>query len=246
MTHKYSPDIFGMAIKDYFKHQQAEDILVHSPDFDDDVIPVSVLFRSYQEMPELEKEALKHCFGKVLDVGCGAGSHSLYLQNERKLDVTAMDISEGAIEVCKLRGLKDARNVSFEEFENENFDTLLFLMNGTGIIGKLENLNSFFLKIKKLLTLSGQVLIDSSNLKYLFDEDEDGGIWIDASKGYYGELQYRLSYKNQRSAPFDWLFLDFDTLQLAAAQNGFHCQLLKKGKHYDYLAKMTLKDVGMK
>ncbi|HET7360657.1 MAG TPA: class I SAM-dependent methyltransferase [Salinimicrobium sp.] len=241
---KPNPDIFGMAIKDYFKRQQAENIIVHSPDFEDDVIPVSVLFRGYHEMPEIEKTALRHCFGRVLDVGCGAGSHSLYLQDEKKLDVTAIDISEGAIEICKLRGLKDARNAAFSEFKSENFDTILLLMNGTGIIGKLEDLNGFFQKIKKLLTLSGQVLIDSSDLKYLFDIDEDGGIWIDASQGYYGELQYRLSYKNQSSTLFDWLFLDFETLQLAALQNGFNCELLKEGEHYDYLARLTLKDVG--
>jgi len=239
--HKNNPDIFGNAIKDFYLNGEAEDIIVHSPDFDDDVIPVDYLFRKYPDMPPLEQQALKQSFGRVLDIGCGAGSHSLYLQKEKELAVTAIDTSAGAIEVCGLRGIRDARNISLEEFQEETFDTLLLLMNGTGIVGQMKNLDTFFHKLKTLLNPGGQVLIDSSDLSYLFDKDEDGGIWIDASKGYYGELQYSLSYGNETSAAFDWLYLDFNSLHLAASKNGFECELLKEGEHYDYLAKLTIK-----
>ncbi len=240
-VHKNNSDIFGNAIKDFHFHGKAEDIIVHSPDFEDDAIPVDYLFRKYSEMPALEQKALQKCHGKVLDIGCGAGSHSLYLQQEKKLQVTAIDTSEGAIEVCSLRGIKDVRNISFEDFEGERFDTLLLLMNGTGIVGRMEKLDNFFLKLKTLLKPGGQVLIDSSDLSYLFDRDEDGGIWIDASEGYYGELQYSLSYGKETSAEFDWLYLDFNSLHLAASKNGFDCELLKEGEHYDYLSKLTIK-----
>lgn len=215
--------------------------MVHSPDFDDDIISLPYLFRSFKEMPLLEKTALKHCKGKVLDVGCGAGSHSLYLQENKKLKVVSIDISEGAVEICKNRGLKDVRNISFEDI-NEKFDTLLFLMNGTGIIGKLEKLDNFFKKLKKILHSNGQVLIDSSDLSYLFDKDEDGGIWINAAEGYYGEIQYKLSYKKEESDYFDWLYLDYNSLNLAASKNGFSCTLLQEGKHYDFLAKLSMEN----
>ena len=238
---KNNPDIFGKAIWEYHFHGKAEDIVVHSPDFDDDVIPVDYLFRTYSEMPPLEQKALHQCRGKVLDIGCGAGSHALFLQEEKGLQVTAIDTSEGAIEVCSLRGIKDVRTVSFEDFEGETFDTLLLLMNGTGIVGRMAHLDRFFLKLKTLLNPKGQVLIDSSDLSYLFDRDEDGGIWIDASAGYYGELQYSLSYGNETSAAFDWLYLDFNSLNLAAAKNVLKCELLEEGEPYDYLAKLTLK-----
>lgn len=213
--------------------------MVHSPDFDDDVIPVAYLFRDYQEMPVLEKKALQLCKGRVLDVGCGAGSHSLYLQKEKKLEVTAIDTSKGAVEVCRKRGLIDARNISFEEVAEEKFDTILLLMNGTGIIGRMKNLDGFFNKLEHLLNPHGQVLLDSSNLIYLFEADEDGGIWVDAGRGYYGELHYSLSYKGETSPGFDWLYLDFDSLSLAAAKNGFTCEKIQEGDHYDYLAKLT-------
>ncbi|HET8884775.1 MAG TPA: class I SAM-dependent methyltransferase [Salinimicrobium sp.] len=233
-------DVFGAAISDFFENKKADDIIVHSPDFEDDVIEVSYLFRSYQEMPKLEQKALNHCFGKVLDVGCGAGSHSLFLQNEKKLEVTAIDTSEGAVEICKRRGIKDVRLQDFFKMENENFDTILLLMNGIGIVGNLYNLDDFFQQLKNLLTPNGQVILDSSDLRYLFDEDEDGGIWIDASEGYYGELEFQMSYKDLKSETFEWLYIDFNTLQLAAHTNGFEIELLQEGEHYDYLAKLTL------
>lgn len=238
---KNNPDIFGKAIKAYFENGDAKDILVHSPDFDDDVIPVPYLFRNFSEMPPLEKKALSLSKGRVLDVGCGAGSHALYLQEEKKLEVTAIDTSAGAIEVCENRGIKDARNISFEDLSEETFDTILLLMNGTGIVGKMRNLDTFFQKLKSLLNPEGQVLIDSSDLVYLFDTDEDGGVWVDAANGYYGELTYSLSYKGETSKSFDWLYLDFDSLYLASLKNGFACEQVMKGEHYDYLARLTLK-----
>ena len=237
---KNNPDIFGKAIKAYFESGDEEDILVHSPDFDDDIIPVPYLFRSFKEMPPLEKKALQLSKGRVLDVGCGAGSHALYLQKEKKLEVTAIDTSEGAVEICRARGIKNAINTSFEDLSEEKFDTILMLMNGTGIVGKMRKLDSFFQKLKSLLKPNGQVLIDSSDLVYLFDTDEDGGVWIDAANGYYGELTYSLSYKGETSEAFDWLYLDFDSLYLASSKNGFNCEQVQKGEHYDYLARLTL------
>ncbi|QED37682.1 methyltransferase domain-containing protein [Antarcticibacterium arcticum] len=230
------PDIFGSAISAYYHHKDATDILVHSPDFDDDVIPVHYLFRDYKEMPLLERTALDNCSGKVLDVGCGAGSHALYLQKHKKLDVTAIDISPGAIEIAAQRGLKKTRCIDFFDLKNEKFDTLLFLMNGTGIIGKLDKLDDFFTHCKELLTTNGKILIDSSDLRYLLDEDEDGGLWVEMNSNYYGEMQYSISYKNEVSPIFNWLYIDFKMLQLAASKNSFSCSLLKEGDHFDYLA----------
>lgn len=233
-----NPDIFGDAISDFHHKNNPENIIVHSSDFDDDEIPVDYLFRNFQEMPPLEKTALQSCRGKILDVGCGAGSHSRYLQQEKKLEVVPIDVSEKAIETCKLRGLKNARSQDFFKLENEKFDTILLLMNGVGIVGKLENLSRFFKKLAELLAPNGKVLLDSSDLSYLFEAEKDGGIWIDVSQGYYGEMTYRTSYKNQTSAAFDWLYLDFETLKFAAESHGFDCELVQQGAHYDYLAEL--------
>jgi len=236
LSSKANVDVFGNAISAYYDEEDETPIFVHSPDFDDDEILVPYLFRDFKEMPPLEQAALEKATGKILDVGCGAGSHALYLQNQKELNVTAIDISEGALKVCKERGIKNTMKIDYFDLQNEKYDTILLLMNGTGIIGKLKNLDRFFQHSKTLLSNDGQILIDSSDLSYLFDPDEDGGIWIDPDAPYYGELEFSISYKGERSNEFPWLYLDFNSLALAAEGNNFSCELIKKGEHFDYLA----------
>lgn len=232
-------DLFGKAILDYQTNNSPEDLITSTSISDEDEMSVAYLFRSHAEMPNIEQNALALAKGKVLDIGCGAGSHSLYLQNELKLNVTAIDISTAAIETCKLRGLKDARVQDFMTLEGEKFDTILLLMNGTGICGKLKNLPQFLTKLKDLLNPGGQILIDSSDIIYMFDEDEDGGKWIPSENDYYGELIFNISYKGEQDTPIDWLYLDYNTLQNAAFGNGLKPELILEGAHYDYLAKLT-------
>ena len=232
-------DIFGAAIRDFYNKKYSEDIIVQAIDFEDDIIPIPYLFRSYSEMPAIEQKALDLSYGDVLDIGCGAGSHSLFLQEEKKLDVSAIDISEGAIEVCKKRGIHKADVLDIFTLKEQQFDTLLLLMNGSGIMGKLSNISHFFLHIKKLIKPKGQILVDSSDIIYLF-ENEKGEFWVDASAGYYGEMQYKLKYKNTESDWFDWLYIDYSTLQNAANVHGFLCELVIEGENNDFLAKLTV------
>ena len=208
---------------------------MHSQDFEDDVIPIKYLFRKRQDMPEVEQKALDHCRGKVLDVGCGAGSHALELQKNKELQVKAIDTSIGAVEVAHKRGVLNVACQDFFDIKNEKFDTILMLMNGSGIIGKLENLNHFFHYCKTLLNTGGQVLMDSSDLIYLFDED------FEEADSYYGEFQYRISYKETSSDLFDWLFIDAELLKQKAELNDFNCQIILEGENHDYLACLTIK-----
>jgi len=233
-------DLFGKAIFDFHTKNSPEDISTETSISEEDEMSVEYLFRSYNEMPEIEKKALQLAKGKILDVGCGAGSHALSLQNERSLDVTAIDISEKAIETCLLRGIKNAKVENILDFEGEKFDTILLLMNGTGIFGKLKNCTQYLNKLKSLLNPGGQILIDSSDIIYMFDEDEDGGKWIPSENDYYGELVFNISYKGEKEEPFDWLYLDYNTLQNAAIANGLHCELILEGEHYDYLARLSI------
>lgn len=224
-------DIFGKAIKAYYEKGENEPIIVHSPDFEDDEISPEYLFRDYEAMPEIEQKALNLCKGRVLDVGCGAGSHALYLQNSKNLNVKAIDTSPGSVEIARKRGVESAECIDFFQLKNEKFDTLLFLMNGSGIIGKLANIGEFFLQCRDLLAEGGQVLIDSSDLIFLFDEKPSG-------LPYYGELEFSVSYKNETSESFDWLYIDEELLKFYASKNKFSCKIVKKGSHYDYLAQL--------
>ncbi|WP_291151720.1 class I SAM-dependent methyltransferase [Flavobacterium sp. UBA7680] len=233
-------DLFGKAMYDFQTNNSPENIITETSISEEDEMSVEYLFRSYDEMPKIEQKALQLAIGKTLDVGCGAGSHSLSLQNDRNLDVTSIDISEKAIETCKLRGLKNAKVENILDFEGEKFDTIILLMNGTGIFGKLENCNTYLSKLKSLLNLGGQILIDSSDIIYMFDEDEDGGKWIPSETEYYGELTFTISYKGEKEETFDWLYLDYNTLQNAAIANGLKCELVTEGDHYDYLARLSI------
>ena len=231
-------DLMGRAIWDYYYQKNSEDLQTETSISELDDLPVSYLFRNYQEMNALEKKALDLSFGKVLDVGSGAGSHSLYLQNERKLEVTALDISPKSIEICKARGVKNAICEDLLQFSEKNFDTVLLLMNGTGIFQSLEHIDQYLQKLKSLVAENGQILIDSTDILYMYDQDEDGGVLVPAT-GYYGELDYYLHYKGESELPMKWLYLDFDTLENAAFANGFKIQKIEQLED-SYLAQLTL------
>ena len=229
-------DIFGKAILDFQTSNSPEDLVTETNISEADEMSVEYLFRNYKEMPKLEKKAMQLAKGKVLDVGCGAGSHSLYLQ-KKGFDVTSIDISENAIKACQLRGLQNARVQNLLEVENEKFDTIILLMNGTGIFGTLAETSRYLQKLKSLLNSNGQILIDSSDIIYMFDKNEDSSFLVPANH-YYGELTFTISYKGEVEVPFPWLYLDYNTLQNAAHDNGLQCELVLEGNHYDYLAKL--------
>lgn len=228
-------DLFGKAILDYQTNNNPQDLITETSISEADEMSVAYLFRSYPDMPKIEQKALQLAKGKVLDIGCGAGSHSLYLQNDSDLDVTSIDISENAIKACRLRGLKNASVADMMQFDGK-FDTIILLMNGTGIFGKLKNVAAYLQKLKSLLNENGQILIDSSDIIYMFDEDDSEV----SDNGYYGEVTFKISYKGENETPFDWLYLDCNTLQNAAHANGLQCELVIEGEHYDYLAKLSL------
>ena len=233
-------DPMGAAIADYHRTGRAGTLRVFSSQFDEDEIPVDTLFRTYPEMPVIEQQALTLSQGHILDVGAGSGCHALALQEMGK-EVTAIDISELSVEVMRLRGVCDARAVDlYDEHLDETFDTILMLMNGSGIIGNIEGMERFFLRMKRLLAPGGCIYMDSSDLKYLFEE-EDGSYLIDVADAYYGLVDFRMQYKQVKGDTFDWLYIDFDTLSFYAEQYGFTAEMVCEGEHYDYLAKIYLK-----
>lgn len=234
-------DPIGAALLSFYETQDDVPIQVEMDIAEEDTLAPSYFFRSFEQCPQLEQTALKLAHGKVLDVGAGAGSHSLYLQNQG-LEVTGLDISPYSVEVMKKRGLAKVRLANFYDLPKEPFDTLLLLMNGIGLVQTLEGFEAFFLKARTLLAPKGQILLDSSDLIYMFEQD-DGSYLIDLNDKYLGEVEFNLSYKNISGQPFNWLYVAEDLLQDAAEKNGFNCEIIQQGPHYDYLAKLTLLDL---
>jgi cyclopropane fatty-acyl-phospholipid synthase-like methyltransferase len=231
-------DLFGKAILDFQQNNTSENLLTETNISEPDVMEVSYLFREFANMPKLEQKALDLAFGSILDVGCGAGSHSLYLQENKNYKITAIDISANAIECCKLRGVKNALNCNLLELNNQKFDTILLLMNGTGIFGTYLQTDVYLQKLKSLLNPNGQILLDSSDIIYMYNQEDIQEIKKDKTQ-YYGELNFTIHYKNETEKTFPWLYLDFETLKNKAKNNQLQCELIQEGNHYDYLAKLT-------
>ena len=230
-------DVLGNAIYDYYFKKNKNPLITWTSYTKKEMLDCKYFFRKYDQMPLIEKTALDLSKGKILDVGCGAGCHSLYLQDFKKQNITSIDISKKCIEVSKVLGLKKTINQSFFKHKNNKYDTILFLMNGAGICGTLDRLELLLNHSAKLLNDSGQLLIDSSDLIYLFDKDSDGGVWVSGDK-YYGELEYYLSYENQEEN-FPWLYVDYKKLEEIAFKNKLQCEKIISGENYDYLAKIT-------
>ena len=232
-------DPMGRAIADYYAKGKAAKLRVFSSQFDEDEIPVKHLFRTYDGMSPIEQTALQLAQGKILDCGAGSGCHALALQDLGK-EVSAIDISPLSVEVMEKRGVKSVQQADlFNLAAVQEYDTVLMLMNGSGIIGKVDNMEKFFTKMKQILKPGGVVYMDSSDLKYLF-EDEDGSFAIDLAGDYYGQVDFRMQYKQIKGDTFDWLYIDFQTLSLYASQYGFKAELVQEGEHYDYLAALRI------
>jgi len=216
-------DAIGRAILDFAAYGKAEDIIVASDICEDDVIPVPYLFRDFEAMPDLEKIALNLCEGKVLDIGAGAGSHSKALL-EKGIDVHAIDISPGA--VVHMQGQKiNAREIDFRNISDEKYDTLLLLMNGIGIASRFNALEDFLKHAKNCLTENGKIICDSTDVSYLY-EDEEGGVWMDLNSDYFGDFKFKMSYKETETDWFDWLYIDFNKLSETAEKVGFSTELI--------------------
>lgn len=228
-------DPLGRIILDYNSDQVEREITVESDLCEDDFIPASYLFRSYEEMPRIEQIALDHCKGNTLDIGAGAGIHAKHLQ-EKGFNVEAIDISSGAVAHMKSQGLR-AEVADFFSVTDQ-YDTLLMMMNGIGIAGNLKNLERTLLHACKMLRPNGQLLFDSTDIKYLY-MDDDGGFWVDLNTEYYGNFNFRMHYEDQSTDWFEWLYVDFETLQKTTDKLNLKLEKLYEEEH-QFLAKITI------
>lgn len=231
-----SPDPFETAFFDYLDGVAHDPIIVHNNKGDDEIMPVEYFFRKFDGMPLLEQMALRACTGSVLDVGAGSGCHSLYLQ-EKGFDVTALDIRPGFVEVMNRQGIQQTICANILEFNQGKYDTLLMLMNGIGFTQSFSGLKIFLNIAKEILLPGGQIILDSTDLLYLYQQ-EDGSIVLDLNEEYYGEVEYKVEYKNTQGTPFKWLFIDFTNLTSMAEELGFNSELIHEDENHRYLARL--------
>lgn len=226
-------DVFGQALYDYYTKAAPGKLWIHNKYGPKEEMPVHIYFRKAADMPDLELIALQNCKGKVLDIGAGAGSHSLALQ-KNNADVTALEISPKAAQVMKMRGVTAIVEQDIFKFETAGFDTLLLLMNGIGLTGTTSRLKEFFQHAKKLLKGNGQLIFDSSNVAYLYEGKPP------KMENYYGEIMYMYEFKRQKTDWFSWLYIDKKKLTQIAAEEGWKTEILFKDEFDQYLARLVL------
>lgn len=226
-------DIYGQALLDFYKNKPEEKLWLNNNYGEPEEMPIDVFFRDEAEMPEAELLALNLCRGKILDVGAGVGSHALILQ-ERGFEVSALEISPAAVSIMQKRGVKTVLSQNIYQYKTEKFDTLLLLMNGIGLTGNLTDLDRFLQHAKNLLLPGGQLIFDSSDIFYLYEDLPQ------PKNNYYGELRYQYQYKNQQGDWFNWLYIDQKTLLKTALKNGWKAEILYEDELDLYLAKLTL------
>lgn len=226
-------DVLGRALKEYYFDGASTKLWVHDNHGPKEEMPINIYFRDLEAMPYLETLALQMCIGKTLDIGAGAGSHALALQ-KNNLEVQAIDISDGAVEVMIDRGV-NAKCSDFFAFQNEQFDTLLLLMNGIGLVQNISGLKDFLAHAKTLLKDGGQLIFDSSNLAYLYDYE------IPQLAHYYGEVKCCYEYRKQKTEWFSWLYVDAITLANIAFSSGYNTEILFTDSSDQYLARLTLR-----
>lgn len=227
-------DPYGIALKEFVENNEVPPLILNNSYGEPEEMPLWYFFREYDEMPDLEKMALSICEGRVLDIGAGTGCHAICLQ-QMGYEVTAVDTSQEAVEIMQASKVKDARAIDYFQMEGDQFDTLICLMNGIGFIGKKDRLKDFLTQADGLLTPDGQIILDSSDVSYLYDEGE-------MPKGrYYGEVNFQYEYKGQKGEPFDWVYFDKDTLTLEADALGWYVYFLHSDENGQYLARLIRK-----
>lgn len=226
-------DPYGEALLDIL-HQSAtaEPLYLHTSYGDTDEMPVDVFFRDEDDFSELEHIALALCDGRVMDVGAGAGAHTLYLQN-KGFAVTGLEISPTVASILLQRGVDDVIQGDFFEHEDSKYDTLLFLMNGIGLAGDIAGFRRLLQHSKTLLSERGQLLFDTSDISYLYEEFD-----IEKPDHYSGEIRYQYEYRNKKGLEFPWLYLDQEKLVEIANEEGWVVQILFEDENDQYLVRM--------
>jgi 2-polyprenyl-3-methyl-5-hydroxy-6-metoxy-1,4-benzoquinol methylase len=225
-------DVIGEAMKIFQQSRRDIHLEISINDVVDESMPVSYFFRKVGSMGSVEQYAIENSRGKILDVGAGAGCHSLELQ-ARELDVTPIDLSISAVEVMKNRGLAHAR-VADVMTEAGTYDTILLLMNGLGIGQTVEGTRELLSHLKTLLAPEGQIFGDSTNISYMFDRGE-----LQSQPHYFGEVKFGVSAKEIGAQEFPWIFIDAHELTNVCNDLNMNCEIIGSDDGFHYLSRLT-------
>lgn len=230
------PDLFGRVLVDAFEGRSSEYYLRRDDNFLDRDSSLRY-FRAWEGMPAHHRCLLNHARGRVLDVGAGAGQHALALQ-QRGLAVTAIDASPLAVEVCRARGLRDARvmDALALDLSPGSYETILLMGNNLGIGGTPEGLSHLLAQLRMAVVPGGQLLAEFTDYSTTRSPEHLRYHRFNRERGRYpGSVGLRLEYAGQRGPDFDWLLIKLADLRRLAEETGWRvsrCVQVSDGADY--------------
>jgi 2-polyprenyl-3-methyl-5-hydroxy-6-metoxy-1,4-benzoquinol methylase len=233
-------DTYSQALKNYHDGKEPFNYEIVRDDGYSSIVPLSVFFDD-SGYSNIELLALDRCKGKILDVGAGAGRHSLELQR-RKVNITAIDISHSAVDIMKNRGVEKIIHSDIMSLSNVKYDTLLMLMNGIGMVENPENLDKFLLKAKQLLSKNGVIIFDSvdvlktENPKHILYREKNI-----KNGDFPGQQKLKINYAGAKGEWFYWLHLSFEEVSQVVKKYGFAIELVSMQENGQYIAELQIK-----
>jgi len=229
-------DPVEMAIEEYYSGYLDTELIVNNNYGKPESYPVKYFFRNEYDMPDIEKYTLSLCRGRILDIGSGTGPHSLLLQRSG-MDVTAIDNSQAMASVLLKNGIKKIICDDIFNFQCQNYDTAMLLMNGIGIVGTISMFQTFLKKMELVLHLDGQILFDSTDISYVYGSRAKKL----GNKDYFGEVKFQFQYKLNKGAWFNWLYIDRNTLLDICKTTNWKVQIIFENNNGQYLSRLVRK-----
>ena len=216
-------DALGHGMLDFLHGQVAGEIIERDDGLIDTPGGPAAYFAEYREWPSIEKKAMRYVKGRVLDIGCGAGRHLLHLQ-DKGLDSVGIDVSPLAVEVCKRRGVRDARLMSIGQVSGPlgAFDTIVMMGHNFGLFGGFEKARRLLRRFHRLTTGRGRIVATTLDPYETDDPHHLEYHERNRSLGRMGgQVRLRVRYKRYRGAWFDYLFVSRSEMEGILAGTGW-------------------------
>jgi len=239
-TLKPEEDAFGQMIWAYYKGREVFEIVER----DDGYIDVGskygpkMYFSEYEDWSLVEQKAMESVKGRVLDVGCGAGRHSLYLQ-KKGFDVLGIDNSPLAIKVCELRGLKKAKTMSIEDvnFKPNSFDTIIMMGNNFGLFGSFKKARKLLKKFHEMTSENALIIADTRDPYKTDNPDHFEYHRFNKEKGRMGgQVRIRIRFRKHVGRWFDYLMVSKKEMEEILKGAGWKVKEFIDSEDAEYIA----------